>query len=504
MQEIVKIIFLFLIGTTVLNLVIALLARVKTKASQFNTLILYWISLFATYFAAAVLSQNNEQIAFAYFFQILPTFLTVKMLHDSRGKKLNISFFGIFWAISAALSAYLITSTNLGFTTSLLPVTFATTIIYFPILKNTLVTKRHSANWIEKAMAWVFVSGVINHWTYAFFRLDENSQFWGWGVSIGQYQCLSIFLPLLINHQRAELERKNIQQALDKLSGTNSLASSDTIEDLYRNLEIQIHQRDLLTKELKKSNESLKEEQETNEILIKTVSHDLANPLTVVNAYIDMMLSGRINPDDFKSTIIKIKNSSNSALDMISRIRDAIVTRNQAGIINLHNVSVERSIQKLLSVFEAKLEAKQITVTYENDVPLDTFVSAEENTLISHVFSNVLSNAIKFSHHGTNIRIKVVDSEECVNILFIDQGVGIDSRRLKARKLLLSTEGTEGEQGTGFGFMIMSYFLRKFGGSYELFSEGTDKGTTATVTLKKSSGYTDKIRTSISNANYLS
>lgn len=504
MQDIVKYIFIFLIGTTVLNLVIALLARVKTKAPQFNTLILYWISLFVTYFAAGILSRNKEQIAFAYFFQILPTLLTVKMLHDSRGKKINIFSFLLPWSLSAIVSAYLITSTELGFTATLVPITIATTIIYFPILRNTLITNRHAANWIEKAMAWVFVTGVFNHWTYALFRLDENSQFWGWAISIAQYQCLSIFLPLLINHQRAEFERKNIQQALDKLTGTNTVVSNDTIEDLYRNLEMQIHQKDVLTKELKKSNESLKEEQETNEILIKTVSHDLANPLTVVNAYIDMMLSGRINPDDFKSTIVKIRNSSNSALDMISRIRDAIVTRNQAGIINLHQVSIDRSVRKLLAVFEAKLEAKNISVKYENNVALDTFVSAEENTLISHVFSNVLSNAIKFSHQGSVIDIKVKDTDECINILFIDRGVGIDSRRLKERKLLLSTEGTEGEQGSGFGFMIMSYFLRKFGGSYELFSEGPDKGTTATVTLKKSKGYSDKLHANISSANYLS
>lgn len=504
MQDIVKYIFLFLIGTTVLNLGIALIARVKTKAPQFNTLILYWISLFITYAAAAILSRNNEQIAFAYFFQILPTLLTVKMLNDSRGEKLNFKVFTLLWIISATVSAYLISRTNLGFTASLVPVTIATTIIYFPVLISTLITKRNAANWIEKAMAWVFVSGVVNHWTYAIFRLDETTQFWGWAVSIGQYQCLSIFLPLLINHQRAEFERKNIQQALDKLGGTNTLVSNHTIEDLYRNLEFQIHQKDALTKELKKSNESLKEEQETNEILIKTVSHDLANPLTVVNAYIDMMLSGRIDPNDFKSTIVKIRNSSNSALDMISRIRDAIVTRNQAGIINLHHVSIDRSIRKLMTVFEAKLEAKHITVKYENYVSPDTFVSAEENTLISHVFANVLSNAIKFSHSGAVIDIKVKESEECINILFIDRGVGIDRRRLKERKLLLSTEGTAGEQGSGFGFMIMSYFLRKFGGSYELYSEGTDKGTTATVTLKKSSGYSDKVNSSISSANYLS
>ncbi|MFP5384940.1 MAG: ATP-binding protein [Bacteriovoracia bacterium] len=483
-MEVTKYIFLFLIGTSLLSLIIATAARVKTGSKQFNDLILYWISLFVTYGAVAVLRHTDREIAYAFFFQVLPTMMMAKILSDSRGIKINRKFHLVFWAITAITSSALIEYTDVGFTLSLLPVTFGTTIIYYRPVVNTLVSFKAESNWIEKGMALVVTTGIVNLFNYAFFRLDPDAQWWGWSLSIAQYQCLSIFLPLLINHRRAENERKNIEQALQKLSVPKTNYHVE-IDDLYKTLELQIIQKEELTSKLQKANENLEEEREMNEILIKTVSHDLANPLTVVNAYIDMIILKRVPPEDLERIIGKIQLNSNAALDMISRIRTAIVTRSHANLINVHAVSVERTLTKLLENFETRLNDKKIRVNYKNEAPLDTFVMAEENALIEHVFTNILSNSVKFSHQNSTIDIAVTENNQNVKIEFKDHGLGISRQRLNTR-LLNSTEGTQGEGGTGFGVMILGYFLRKFGGSYSITSEGINKGTTVTVNLKKS------------------
>lgn len=501
-MEITQYIFFFLIGTTLINLLIALAARFKTANDKFNILILYWISLFITYAAVAVLSANPQQIAFAYFFQVLPTFMMVKMLMDSRGMKNTLSFYSGIWLSSALVSAYLLLNTDLGFTISLIPITAGTTIIYLKPIYYTLIKQRAHSNWIEKGMAFMFITGIINHFNYAFFRLDASAQWWGWSVSIAQYQCLSVFLPLLINHKRMENERKNIEHALEKLSGRNSNYNVE-IDDLYKTLEIQIIQKEELTSKLQKANESLEEEREMNEILIKTVSHDLANPLTVVNAYIDMIILKRVPPEDLGRIIGKIQLNSNAALDMISRIRTAIVTRSHASLINVHAVSVERTLTKLLENLETRLNDKKIRINYKNEAALDTLVMAEENTLIEHVFTNILSNSIKFSHQNSIIDITVTEDSQNIKIEFKDHGLGISRQRLNSR-LLNSTEGTQGEAGTGFGVMILGYFLRKFGGTYSITSEGVNKGTTVTVNLKKSEVRIRNLERSATSANIYS
>jgi signal transduction histidine kinase len=484
MKDVVNYIFLFLIGTTVLNFFIAVAARVKTNNREFNQLVYYWSSLFITYFAVASLSDNPTEIGFAFFFQCLSFFLMTKMLMDSRGIRFNIKYYASMQLGGSVISGYLLLRGDVNFTLAMIPVTVTTSLPAIPCIVNTLVTHRHESNWIERGMGIMFFTGIINNFNYAFFRLNDNNAWWGWSVSIAQYQCLSIFLPLLINHKRMENERKKIELVLEKISGQNSNYNME-IDDLYRNLEIEIALKDELTRKLQLTNGSLEEEREMNEILIKTVSHDLVNPLTVINAYVDMSLSGRIPPQDQEMVLNRIKNNSNSALDMISRIRNAILTRNQASLVAVHDVSIDRSIRRLLESFDTKLKEKKPRVSYTNNLPYDSFVKAEENTLTEHVFANVLSNAIKFSFEGGELRINVYDEGDNIMVEFRDFGAGISKSRLE-RRLLHSTKGTNGEAGSGFGMMVAGYFLRKFDGSYSINSPGEGCGTSVCINLKKS------------------
>jgi two-component system sensor histidine kinase/response regulator len=497
MNQVIQYIFFFLIGTTLLNFAIALAARLKTQNKEFNQLIFYWTSLFITYGAVAALNDNPTQIAFAYFFQFIPAFIKTKVLRDSRGIHSNWKMFATVQAIGMILSAYMLTQTDLGFTISLLPVTFSTTLPYWEPVWNSLISHRKEANWIEKGISVVLFTAIINHFNYAFFRLDESAAWWGWSVSIAQYQCISIFLPLLINHRREVKERQKIQTAVEKISGHNT--QSNETDELYQQLEIAISQKELFQTELQRSNDQLTEEREMNEILIRTISHDLANPLTVIGAYIEMLHAQKI-PEAEKEKIWKrLKSNTQSALDMISRIRNAILTRSQASVVKIYNVSTDRSIKRLLDLFEEKIKEKNIKLNYVQYISLDTLVRAEESTLVEHVFSNILSNAIKFSHEGSEININVFETSNNVQIEFRDFGTGIKDSRLKQR-VLVSTPGTKGEVGSGFGMMVLGYFLRQYGGTLNIKSktEGPQKGTSAVVSLLKSQ--TTNAR-SVANAN---
>ena len=488
-----KFIFLFLVGITVLNFSIALAARIRTNYKDFTQLVLYWPTLLVTMIAAAILSKNETQIAMSYFFQIIPTMFITKMLMDSRGLRFNLPFYTIVYFVGASVSAYMILATQNDFTTSLLPVTFATALPLFPNVWDTLVTQRKESSWVEKGMGITMVTGIINHFNFAFFRLDEASAWWGWGIAIIQYQCVSIFLPLMFNQRREDHERKNLELALTKISGI-SASTSVEIDELYKNLEHQITLKEEFSQELKRSNMHLEDEREMNEILIKTISHDIANPLTVINAYVSMIESGRIPPEDYKKIMGKISISVDSALKMVTRIRNAIVTRNQASIVNIQDVNLDQAINQLISQFEPRLNEKNIKVLYKGHPLKNILVRAEEHALNEHVFSNILSNSIKFSHEGSDIEISVFDTEDGVTIQFRDNGIGIKKDRLEKR-LLSSTQGTKGEQGSGFGMLVMGYFLHQFGATYKLHSEGENKGTTISINLKKSNDSYSKFHT---------
>ena len=475
MDEASKYIALFLVSTTVLNFIISIFARIKTKDKIYNVLIYYWISLFINYLAVGLLLDSPQKIALSYFFQCVPTFIMSAFLMNIRQIKVNYKFYGLLHLLGMTTSLFLLFKTDVGFTLSLLPVTFTTAAPMFHPMWNILVKKNLESNWIEKGIAIMFATGIIHHFNFAFFRLDPSAAWWGWSISIAQYQTLMIFLPLLVLHRNQENEKKKIQLALAQLTGDHSKISNQ-VEELYKSLDHEISQKRDLTNHLI-------EEREMNELLIRTISHDMATPLSVIGAYTDLMSTGRIPLTDFNPTLEKIKTNLESAKSMIKRIREAILSRNHAGLVTIHDVSLNDSLSMLFKQFETQLSEKNLKLNYQEGP--DRIVAAEETTLVHHVFSNFFLNAIKFSPSGKEISVRVVDLDVSVQVIIKDQGLGIPKHRLD-KKLIDSTEDTNGEIGSGIGLKVAGYFLRKFKGSYQIHSDGPNLGTTITVNLSKS------------------
>lgn len=484
MVEVAKYIFLFLIGTTVLNLLIAIAARIKTGYREYNLLIIYWITLFITYFSAALLSHTQAQIAFAYFFQTFSSFLFIRFLAQSRGVDFRYRLYIPIHIVGMLISGYLIVN-DYPFTQSLLPVTITMSLPFIEPIWKTLVSERSESIWIEKFMAWIAFTGLIHHFDYALFRMDPNAAWWGWSISIAQYQCFSVLLPLLVNHHRSLLERMHVGQVMQKLAGPEHNYDME-IEELYRNLENLIVEKDLLNKKLASINMHLEEEREMNEILIKTISHDIANPLAVIKSYIELIQSGRITHEEQPKTIEKIKQNSISALSMIKRIRNAILTRNQSSMTKVEEIPIMKTLASSLESFDSKLKEKELTVHLTNHLPSEFTILADEKSLQEHVFANVITNAIKFSYRKSTIQITASELENHIRLEFKDSGIGMAPDRLEKRTTM-PFEGTEGEIGSGLGFVLMGYFLRKFGGRYQVLSEGLERGTTVRLDLRKSS-----------------
>ncbi len=263
---------------------------------------------------------------------------------------------------------------------------------------------------------------------------------------------------------------------LSRLTDEKTNASL-TMEQLYENLEKQICEKKELT-------QRLDEERKINVILIKTISHDLANPLFAIKSYLEMISTGRILQKDYGQTLGRISDCTKSALDMIQRIRNAILTRNQSSLTKIESVDINLSVTNLLTLFETRLHEKNIQVIYDYEANKETFVAAELKTLTEHVFSNVLSNALKFSYANSTIRILVTEKDKHVYVEFVDNGMGFNQLRSE-RGYIHPNQATDGEMGPGLGLIIMGHFLRKFEGTYNISSEGQGKGTKVLIQLKK-------------------
>ena len=111
-------------------------------------------------------------------------------------------------------------------------------------------------------------------------------------------------------------------------------------------------------------------------------------------------------------------------------------------------------------------------------------VFADEN-MISSVLHNLISNAIKFSYPGSEIRIASEHAEKYVTISVIDTGVGLTAEtrdKIFRYDHHFLGKGTAGESGTGLGLILCKDFVEKNGGTIRVESE-PGKGSTFSFTV---------------------
>ncbi|HRI46524.1 MAG TPA: ATP-binding protein, partial [Ignavibacteriaceae bacterium] len=113
-------------------------------------------------------------------------------------------------------------------------------------------------------------------------------------------------------------------------------------------------------------------------------------------------------------------------------------------------------------------------------------ITADEH-LLNMLIRNLLTNAIKFTHVGGIIEFLADENFESISFSIKDNGVGIKEENLGLLFKLdkhISTEGTNGEKGTGLGLVLCNEIVQKHGGRIDVESR-VGVGTTFSVTLPK-------------------
>jgi signal transduction histidine kinase len=208
------------------------------------------------------------------------------------------------------------------------------------------------------------------------------------------------------------------------------------------------------------------------------------NYLSTQNNDIDDIFSVGNNDEETEKTLTLLDRSTDSAISMITNIRNALITKSQLELTQISHFSIERSINKLLLEFESRLAQKSLVLKIENKLQDEGMAKGNEEAIIHHVFANILSNAIKFSQPHSTIVITIDGNQDYILTSFKDTGIGFMKTKAKIHQPQL---GTSGEKGSGFGLMIMGYFVRQFGGDFSIESEkhGESHGTTVTIKLLK-------------------
>lgn len=258
-------------------------------------------------------------------------------------------------------------------------------------------------------------------------------------------------------------------QIIDLLLSTYENAIQKNDELAIANQELMEIQREMAikNKELEKLNA------EKNKF-IGIAAHDLRGSMGSILSS-SILLEQEFDTIDREEAIefLKlIRDSSDFVLGMINELLDVSVIESGQLKMKLTEFDPVELLMKNLQLHRHAAEQKQITLNFYTSENVKTII-ADHNKL-EQVFSNLISNAIKFSFQGKEVDVTLEDSGEKLLLTVKDQGLGIPKNEIG---LLFkpfpntSVRGTAGERSTGLGLMIAKKIIDAHGGTIWVESE---------------------------------
>lgn len=127
------------------------------------------------------------------------------------------------------------------------------------------------------------------------------------------------------------------------------------------------------------------------------------------------------------------------------------------------NVSVEEEVKSVKLLYRELAAGKKIE--FDVLIPEGTIIYADKDT-IQLVLRNLVSNAIKFSTIGGEIKISAEIKKDTISVSVADKGIGMDQNQINTlfSNDTQSTSGTDNEKGTALGLIICKELIERNGG----------------------------------------
>jgi signal transduction histidine kinase len=214
-----------------------------------------------------------------------------------------------------------------------------------------------------------------------------------------------------------------------------------------------------------------------------TVAHELRAPVAAIQSYLRLILDGYIAPEDQVKYLARAERRARAQLELVNDLLDLARLQDPDIRIEVAHVRLEQVLQEVLDAMAANAEENDITIelTVEPDLPPIEMNARHAKQL----WTNLISNAIKYSHKGGTARVSLTCQDQDLVGVVADQGIGIaaDEQALVFEEFYRSKASKKHTQmGTGLGLPIVKRILDSYGGTIGLESE-EGKGSTFTFTL---------------------
>ena len=219
---------------------------------------------------------------------------------------------------------------------------------------------------------------------------------------------------------------------------------------------------------------------------VANVSHELKTPLTSIKGFTETLKNGAINDVITREKFLDIISVEADRLTRL--INDILIIselENKRQSILFERININHALEEIEDMMSGLAKFKNIILTFNKGKDIPDIQGNYDK--VKQLLINLIDNAIKYTHSGGEVSVKIYYNNEMVNIEVADTGIGISKEhisRLFERFYRVDKGRSRAMGGTGLGLAIVKHIVATMNGQIKVNSE-IGKGTTFTVILPK-------------------
>ncbi|WP_018127933.1 PAS domain S-box protein [Balneola vulgaris] len=238
-------------------------------------------------------------------------------------------------------------------------------------------------------------------------------------------------------------------------------------------------------KKIVSQNERLKAITATRDKLYSIIAHDLKGAFQGILGMAELLkmeLKDIIpveSDTEFKLSLLHM--SAQNAYELLENLLDWVRMQDSDIEVNKESIDLEEVLVKSISLMQSAASRKGIEIKQE----IYPILMDGDSKMLATVFRNLISNAIKYTDKGGEIKISAKQLTDKVEIVVQDEGVGMNEEIIQSlfdKNNRPQRKGTMSEKGTGLGLILCSELIELHDGSISVESK-EGEGSTFTVLL---------------------
>ncbi len=224
----------------------------------------------------------------------------------------------------------------------------------------------------------------------------------------------------------------------------------------------------------------LKEIDHIKSQFVSMVAHELRAPLSAIEGFLAAYLTGAAgnNPEFNKQMLERAKQRAHSLLDLVNDLLQISRMESKRVVRKKELLDITKIIANTVELFDSQAKARAIQIRM--NLPGSCPPIEADRSEMEQLFSNLVSNAIKYNVDGGKIKVNVEPKNGCLKIEVEDTGIGIDKDDLSQvfdDFFRVSRPETRYITGTGLGLSIVKKIVESHIGRIEVKSK-LNEGTT--------------------------